>query len=151
MGVKMIKQFSTWIVLLFSLASALGRADSPSYPMICQGGPGMYGPVDSIALQGQATAKIMVTFKRGQTARNPLPGECVWLDRAIRPEEPNRFSFIATGSQSLFVTHNGLSTGTGPLKYLMDGLTQRKYFYVHVYQVSVPTFEPFFKVTHLGP
>ncbi len=138
-----------WLCSITSLGN-LALADQ-SYPMICQGGAGMYGPVDALTLDGKTSARIKLTFKRGQTARNPLPGECVWMDRAIRSDEPNRLSYLTAGNQSVSITHNGIVSGNGPVKYLIDGLVQRKYFYVHVYQVSVPTFEPFFNVTRLGP
>jgi hypothetical protein len=74
-----------WLLAIGLLACASGVAaqQPPDYPMWCRGSAGM----------AEANGNtLIVVFKEGtQPAGQGLPpGVCSWLDRGLRPGEPNR-------------------------------------------------------------
>jgi len=84
-------------------------------------------------------ADLFVHFEKasaGATQRQPGPGECAWVDRALRDSEPAKLQFT---SDEQFISRLDI-TGTlkfkivgvvgKDLKYLLDAVTSGDLFYV---------------------
>ena len=75
------------------LTTSAAFAEPPSYPLLCRGGPGMKimvnHDVDGAGVPGAAHMTVFFRAARvpGSVAPPP-PGQCVWMDRAFRPGEP---------------------------------------------------------------
>ena len=82
------------VFALCTCAASAAQAQTPqSYPLICRGGPSMR-IVTSHDVPDGVTARqntMRVFFRAGAAPGNPGPGECVWMDRGLRPGEPENF------------------------------------------------------------
>lgn len=85
-------------LLILSMCSAVcGMATlasaQPSYPLICRGGPSLR--FQSHAGNTQHTSNILgLFFARGRRPAGPdgrtlAPGQCSWVDRGMRSDEPD--------------------------------------------------------------
>jgi hypothetical protein len=71
------------IAVPFTLAaSALAQE---SFPMVCRGGDGMRADI----LGDGAMRVFFVPAAQGANSAPPGPGQCTFLDRALRPGEPH--------------------------------------------------------------
>ncbi len=141
-------KFTFFALATLFFASAAYPVD---YTLMCKGGSGLYGNFSFQNPQAPYYGAD-IHFKPGQVAATPGLGECVWVDRGMRPTEPTRifYTFPFTkyeDAQSFFVTHNGPVVGNGPLKYLIEGLKNGKSFQLRVENSG----KGYFVVKHLGP
>ena len=112
---------------LLCLAGSDASAQT-SYPLICKPGGDMVAEV-------RAGAQVKVKFQGGADAASntpPTPGQCSWLDRGFRPEEP---AVLAVAGDASHAT------------YLVDSLIRGETFYAHVYNDGQGSM----MVTRIGP
>jgi hypothetical protein len=80
---------------LYNSGTSLTKpASAPDFPIRCRGTRGMASSEGSL---------LVVTFTRTEysAAQGLQPGQCAWLDRAVRPNEPTRIDVpLASASQS---------------------------------------------------
>lgn len=134
--------------ILLAVVSASSARGETSYPLICRGGPGMNAEVWHYTSNGAPGVYTNISFRRGQTASNPGPGECVWIDRGFRASEPASlfYNVLSNQSQIFTVLPGGVTFGMGPLRYLLNAVNRQTRFYVHGYSRSGSI-----SVTRLGP
>ncbi len=147
-----------------ALAVLMAAASSPAqqaYPLVCRGGGDMrleilyqaYEPAISGRFSG-----ILIRFRgadAGAATRQPLRGECAWLDRGFRPGEvgdrPLRFP-LGPGIERVVVTDRGIelrfrADASGErLRALVEAVQRGRIFYLHAYREN-----GYFFVTRLGP
>lgn len=160
------------IVVAFVLLTTAGAAlaEPTSYPLLCQGGPGMRivtnHDVSGAGIPGATTMSIY--FKPASqplSTSKPQPGECVWLDRSFRPGEPAvlwmkspkiEFAFQVMGNGRVVVDANGprlniegtkWSAEAREWQYLVDGVMKGQLFTAHVYNAGGRVLS----VTKVGP
>lgn len=151
-------------------SAALG-AEPRSYPMICKAGGDMLLAHDH---GNQWGGHVRVRFKKarqGASVRPPRAGECAWLDRGVRANEPKRLAFFFNNKQPfntvLLCNANGCryrstrsesnKMSARVSKYLLDAIQNGKTFHVHVYNCenerychqSIPG--KYFQITRIGP
>lgn len=83
-------------VLLVSSSARDVAAEPNSYALKCRGGSLMTYTVS----KPEGSVTMEVTFRRSPRAERdqaPAPGTCAWIDRPIRPGEPNVFRIVASG------------------------------------------------------
>jgi len=154
--------------LCLCCASPAFGANPPSYPMVCHGGPGMRimvnHDVDANGVPG-ATA-MFIYFKPAAKAGSvapPLPGECTWMDRTLRSDEPAvlwirsphvEFAFqvygdgrIARDASGIRLNPEGDSADAQQWRYLSEGVLNGKQFTANVYNASGRVMS----VTGVGP
>lgn len=116
-----------------SLMQVAAAAPPPSYPVMCTGGGNMYFQVSTMPGRNP-TAHVTIWFVRGTSAASQQPprkGECTWLDRGMRGDEPRTLITTVRGTSAVPVLHaNGKlsrwefapSSGpaTGELKRLLS-------------------------------
>jgi hypothetical protein len=76
------------LALTFPLLSRTKAARTlQSYPLICRGAPSL-----EIVAAASDSWDVGFTFTRGTkpAGEGLAPGECSWVDRAMRADEPNR-------------------------------------------------------------
>jgi hypothetical protein len=92
--------------LLFTVALAVvGAAAAPkSYPLKCRGG-GMTAIGFQLFANGEG--KLTVGFKPGTKPANSglAPGECSWMDRGLREQEPKSLCQIV---KDVFISTTGM-------------------------------------------
>jgi hypothetical protein len=157
---KMARLSATALVTLVALgAGAAGAHAQQSFPMVCRGGPEMRivvnHDVDAMGVPG-ATA-MFVYFRPAAVAAGvtaPGPGECVWIDRTLRPGEPSvlwirsptiEFSFQVMGDGRIAVDATGhrlnvegatISPEAANWQYVVDGVMRGQLFTVQVYNAD---------------
>jgi hypothetical protein len=139
-------------VVFFIIAGALLIASpsfAESYTLMCKGGSSsMYGVFGTYKVNDNVGHTITVNFKKGLNAASPGAGECVWIDRGLRPAEPSAFRYSKMDwNQTYFVGPGGAVVTAGPLKYITDGISSNRLFYVQAYNTE----RGYFWVTKLGP
>jgi hypothetical protein len=100
---------STLAACVFSV-SAPANADPPSYRLDCMGGPSMRIMTNhDVPSPGDVGAIAMtIFFTAAPVAGSPGPGQCVWVDRAFRPGEPQSLWFRSANIEFAFqVTGDG--------------------------------------------
>lgn len=147
------------LVILGSLVASLFLslpvlAGGPSYVMICKGGGGMWAKFYRVGM-------VYAFAKGGTRAASPAPGECVWIDRGMRPGEVSQGKNIWLWfPPSLFGNSDlieRVSVGQGKIydpvftnskvKQIFDAIYYGKTFYVHARRAGKGGFE----VTKIGP
>lgn len=126
-----------------------------SYPMVCRGGGNMW-----VSVWNAKYATVTVHFTKasvGASQSPPRPGQCVWLDRGMRAEEPTELVFKGKANPflELKVSASGLSVGRwgrGKSIYIIRAVQSGQLFYVHAYQYKNKKYGyNFFKITRVGP
>lgn len=90
--------------ILLVCSSGLAAQQPPDYPMWCHGSAGM----------AQANGKTLTVVFRGgtQPAGQSLgPGVCSWLDRGLRPGEPNRIVDVRPSPGEARITARHINEG----------------------------------------
>lgn len=84
-------------------------AEPTSYPLVCRGGPSMRIMVNHDVPDGVNTGATAMTvfFQAAATPGNPLPGQCVWMDRTLSPGEPQSFKLKGNVEFAFQVTGDG--------------------------------------------
>jgi len=144
-------------LMTFGLTKAT-IAGGRSYVMMCRGGGDMELRLD--ISQGRSCIRIDAKAARvGANQRLPQPGECVWLDRGMRPEEYWGDRNLVLGIYPLFEGYPfikvvKLSKGNISIywssqkaEYLFNAVKDGKTFQVH----AIRTGKGKFQVTHIGP
>ncbi len=172
---KFTQKFTTTAAMfaLAALATTGARAEPPSYPLLCHGGPAMRimenHDVNGAGIPG-ATA-MFVYFKQGSapgSAHPPGAGECTWMDRTLNdaghPNEPLvfwikspnvQFAFQIMGSGQVVRDSTGprlnvegstLSAEARDWETIVHGVMTGGIFTVNVYNSN-----GVMVVTHVGP
>jgi hypothetical protein len=132
------------------LSSSDVPAEPQSYLMTCHGGGDMWGLWDA---SGTGASIVFQKAPVGASQRPPGPGECAWIDRPIRRDEPGTLLFnrwqmapfskiLLTPSGIRVLDWNSRSAAVGPLQAVQSG----RVFYVHAYNNGRQ-----FTVTRVGP
>jgi hypothetical protein len=137
-------------------------ADPASYPLVCQGGGGLFQL--NIDVGGSDRSNLTVTFKgasQGASARRPERGECAWLDRGWRQGEPQMLTWAGdVDNVGLAFSPDGrlgsidvrrAGPGGAQLKYLVDALRKSEPFQVHAYRASSKSGQAYLRITRVGP
>jgi hypothetical protein len=107
----MWEEFPMKYLMMAVLGTAMlaPTAMAESYPLICRGGPSMRITTAHDVPDGVRTGdnSMVVYFRAARMAANPGPGECVWMDRAFRPGEPESFTLKGPVEFSFQVYGNG--------------------------------------------
>jgi hypothetical protein len=112
-----------WAVSTLLDASALAQE---SFPMVCRGGGGMRADI-----LANGTMRVFFTSAaQGANTAPPGPGQCTFLDRALRPGEPTV-----------------LLTTFGAARILVDTMVSGGAFDVHVFNNNQGAMQ----VTRVGP
>ena len=97
-----------------------------SFPMVCRGGGGMRADI----LANGAMRVFFIPAAEGANSAPPGPGQCTFLDRALRPGEPHV-----------------LLTTFGAARSLVDTMVSGGAFDVHVFNNNQGAMQ----VTRVGP
>ncbi len=134
------------------MIASYANAEPQSYPMICHGGGEMSGAWTNVP-------RVIISFRKATASasqRPPGPGECAWLDRPMRADEPSHLWFSRWASRNPFSIIHMAASGVrvvgwdrrnpavGPLQAAMSGAV----FQVYVYQHES---HRWFEVTRIGP
>lgn len=136
--------FLTKLLLGVTLAAAplalsgVAASAAQSYVMTCRGGGAM------VAVAGQRVSNphvfVEITFKPGTAGAGvqaPKPGECTWIDRGMRPGEPNKILFDDMGVAWTQTVCNSagcqVRTPSAAANNLMNWVRNSQPFQVHVY------------------
>lgn len=148
-SVKGIMMFSTTLLVFAAIFAAGTVTAAPkSYPMVCRAGGGMTATHSNrnIPSPTRLMYSLRVNFQRstsGASTSQPGPGQCAWLDRPVRGDEPTSLvltvpDFHNTYSNVVFRqgdNHAGLRTDAGGgFKYLVNAIMNGEVFYVHARQ-----------------
>lgn len=131
---------------LASMMSWASQGQALDYPLMCRGGEGMWGR----SRHWSSAHRVELNFKRGTVAANPRNGECVWIDRAVSAQEPNKLMYTTTatsGAQDYLLTPGGIMSATGPIKLFLDGVRPGQVFYVRAENNG----QGLFIINRLGP
>lgn len=143
--------------LIACLVSMAYAQQPKSYPLMCKGG----GDYTIQMRSGVANASPMnYTFKKGRRAATAglRPGECTWMDRGFRDNEPAVISFDFKGvraSTNIRSTNGtvipifqyaGSNPGKGQLRNIIRKIIGGGEFQVYVYSDG-----RVLKVTKIGP
>jgi hypothetical protein len=137
--------------LLLSMIATPSLAAPKSYTMVCKGGGDMLA---SIFNAQHATLEIR--FKKANTGsakKPPAPGQCAWLDRGFRAEEPAKLRYRGKDNPflSLKAKSSGISIdrwGKGPAATLIQAVISRREFIVQAYFYKK---DNRFIITRVGP
>ncbi len=105
-----IAALATALIVPLSAAAKPIRhsAPPPSFPLWCRGGGQMFAQLNA---ENPHETVVRVQFKWAATAATqqtpPLPGECSWLDRAVRPGEPAKLEYEAQGLTMIVSSKGG--------------------------------------------
>jgi hypothetical protein len=159
----------TFASLIIAASIPTGETAETSYPMVCRGGGAMRA-VDSDARSARGSmvenipgARVLnVYFQRaaaGSGSRPPAAGQCAWLDRGIREDEPNVLTLRFRGSELgvyQFVHRQSsitveLAEGLqGDFAYLARAIRRGDLFYLQAYQYRGRG-QRVFIITRTGP
>lgn len=112
-----------------------------SYPMACRAGGGMQA---QLTMLDHGTAALIIRFKKGTAGagvRAPGPGECTWLDRGMRPNEPDVLKLYVANAKAIKVNCvrvmcSYVGSANRHLDYLMHAVVGGQPFQVHVYNIE---------------
>ncbi len=129
-------------------------AKSPSYVLECRGGGGMYASVHKV---GSVQIRGFRSARAAASARHPGPGECAWLDRPMRRDEPKQLWYPRRNSpiESVRVRANAttigwMDTARYPIITVLKAIQKGKVFLVHVKQVRI-SHRKVFRIERVGP
>lgn len=130
MEVNMKKIFLGLMILMFFLSSWPREVMAKSYPMKLRGGGDM---IVRLISNEKGEGGITIIFKRAKNHNNLQPGEAAWLDRAIKPDEPNRLVLFGKVSIQLNLYRGKMGEIVGPedFKNLWEALRDGKEFIVY--------------------
>lgn len=138
-----------FFTLLFIVGSSTGFTKE-TYCLVCKGGRQM---VVKWTRKGNIEY-IYIFFQKAPysaTQRQPASGQCAWVDRPLKPDEPNRLGLggIKIGLCELSIKMNKViikKICDENLRYLIDAVNNGKLFYVHCYRVGRTLF-----IRKIGP
>lgn len=143
--------------LIACLVSMAYAQQPKGYPLMCKGG----GDYTIQMLSGVENASPMnYTFKKGSRAATAglQPGECAWMDRGFRGNEPAVISFDfkgvrantnirrTNGTVNPYFQYAGSNPGKGQLQNIIMKIIGGGEFQVYVYSDG-----RVLKVTKIGP
>lgn len=122
-----------------------------SYAMVCRGGGAMRLQFDT------TTPDMYVLFTAAPRAagqQQPGPGQCAWVDRPLRPNEPRKLKYRAAAAPEItFEKRRGVQLGTilslrqsPDALHFVRPLNEGELFYVRCRNAG-----SFLEVTRLGP
>ncbi len=146
-----------FMVTMVAVASAAER----SYPMVCRGGGAMQARhVKKTMGTGLNIPGLVIRFAKSRsagTSRPPGPGECAWMDRPIREDEPDKLQLVTTQAYDVVIQNGRIGlelseevdrrSGFG---YLVSAIQRGDLFYLHCYQKRGRG-PNFFAITRTGP
>jgi hypothetical protein len=130
-------------------------ATAKSYPMVCKGGGEMVANFSHVKGRGGFhSTSLSIDFKKSPAAasvREPAPGHCAWVDRAVTAEEPSSLAYSPGSGQDFFFEFKGSSwrltrTEDSGLEQIMDAVRGGEKFYIRCHRQGT-----FFKVDSVGP
>jgi hypothetical protein len=143
------------ISLVFpALAPDAIAAGTPSYPMVCRGGGGI---TVNITHQMRRLTIRFRSARVGAATRQPGPGECAWLDRPLRSNEPRLLTYWANKNQlNITISSDrrllGLSVDgdqrSRHWRELFQAVMNGRVFYVRAYNERNPAW---LIITRVGP
>lgn len=156
---------SAVLLIVFGNAPSI-YGDQQSYTLVCRGG----GTMEGSYLNTPSRHSFSVTFNKSaysSSKRQPQQGECAWIDRPLRENEPSSL-FIPSLSREIRISlkfssagarvDEGIGSGiTGPpqqrliLESLLYAITKGNIFYVRVHRVDTRERTSYFHVDQLGP
>jgi hypothetical protein len=134
------------------------HAAEPSYPMVCRAG----GSMRVVHSPGAPENIVQIDFQRAASAASrtqPRPGQCAWLDRPIRTDEPTilRLASAPPVERAYVFVHRpgGIYVelrpeARGDFAYLLRAAERGDVFYVKTYQYRGRG-ERHFVITGTGP
>jgi hypothetical protein len=126
-----------------------------SYPMVCKGGGEMVANFSHVKARGGFhSTSLSIDFKKSPAAasgREPAPGHCAWVDRAISAEEPSSLAYSPGSGQDFFFEFKGSSwrltrTEDAGLEHIMKAMRSGEKFYIRCHREGA-----YFKVDSVGP
>lgn len=126
-----------------------------SYPMVCKGGGEMEANFSHVKSRGDFhSTSLSITFKKSPAAasvREPAPGHCAWVDRAISGEEPSSLAYSPGSGQDFYFEFKGSSwrltrTEDAGLEQIMNAVRDGEKFYIRCHRQGT-----YFKVDSVGP
>jgi len=141
--------------VLCSMFSVPAYAKSRTYVLECRGGGGMNAMVFK---NGEVTIKGFRSGRAAASARHPGPGECAWLDRPMRRDEPKELWDAHRNSPINYVAISGNttsirwfnSTSRYPIISVLKAIQTGQVFLVHVKQIRIGK-RPMFRIERVGP
>ena len=108
-GAEAMSRRCTWCLAggTLALASSFGwsaMAQQPDYPLRCHGAGG-------IASSDRNKLVVDFTPSRGSAGQGLQPGQCSWLDRALRPNEPTRIIDLRPSPGEAQITAQHINRG----------------------------------------
>jgi hypothetical protein len=147
--------FRILTVSLLVLAAGSQAVAAESYPMVCKGGGEMVANFSHVKARGGFHGtSLAIEFKKSPAAasvREPAPGHCAWVDRAISAEEPSSLAYSPGSGQDFFFEFKGDSwrltkTEDTGLEQIMKALRSGEKFYIRCRREG-----GFFKINSVGP
>jgi len=132
-------------------------AKSPSFVLECRGGGEMNATVYK---NGEVIIKGFRSARTAAKAQSPSSGECAWLDRPMRRDEPKELWDAHRKSPIAFVTmrrgnKNTISlmdTARYPIITVLTAIQTGQVFLVHVKQIRINHGKrPIFRIERVGP
>ena len=134
-----------------------------SYPMTCRAGGGMQA---QLVMLDNGSAALTIRFKKGTAGASA--GQCAWIDRGMRSNEPNELKLYVEHVKSMRMSCaravcRYVGSRDRHLDYLMNAVVKGEPFQVHVYNIANLTGGGFlgklkkalqgtgFRVTRVGP
>jgi len=152
------QKFSIIILVLTGIITLLGSvylsyAEPRSYTLVCQGGGKMYAAY----LRGMGyVINLAINFKKSPFAASqhpPGPGQCAWIDRPLRQDEPDELVFISDNQYISQIDifplgkYRNIRIKGDDLKYLLYAVVYGRKFYVRCYNNGKGKLI----ITHVGP
>jgi len=130
------------VFVLCGMFSVSAYAKSSAYVLECRGGGEMNATVYK---NGEVAIKGFRSARTAASARPPGPGECAWLDRPMRRDEPKELWDAHRKSPLAFVTMRRgykytislMDTARYPIITVLDAIMGGQVFLVHVRQVRI--------------
>ncbi len=124
------------VILFFSAAALVPAVLAESYPMACRGGGAMHGYLNAT---GGRTI-LVIDFRKANNHQNLQPGECAWVDRPIRSDEPSTLTYsISSSSIKAIVSFGKVEfqiQANKDLQTLLDAIQNGKNFHVYCENVG---------------
>lgn len=121
-----------------------------SYTMVCKGGGGMW-----IQHWNAPRSTLEIHFSRASVAASrgePGPGQCAWVDRPIRLDEPDWMSlgpldYNPLGRLRIDASGISVISSSGSAMTIINAVKSGSVFYVRARNSR----RGYFEVTHIGP
>ena len=116
-----------WIISVSFSLLWIPEVMAKSYPMKCRGGK-------NIAVR-LTTKVIYIHFAKAKSPNNIKPCECAFIDRAIKPNEPNTLMLL--GKNDMVIDYGEgeiyrVTNSNKDFQTLQDAVTKEKEFIVYV-------------------